>query len=68
MGTASRLGTGAALGVVVAVLCVLSFGAGVLVGIELGRFNARIDVCDDDTSGRFIADPAARTLACQPTD
>jgi hypothetical protein len=53
---------------VVAVLCVPSFGAGVLAGIELGGFSARIDVCDDDTSGRFIADPAARTLACQPTD
>lgn len=56
---------GASLGILTAVLCADTFGAGVLVGIELDGFSARVDFCDDDTSGRFIADPTARAAACR---
>ena len=50
----------------VAVLCVVFFVAGGYIGVEFGALSARIDFCDDDTSGRFIADPAVSAEVCQP--
>jgi hypothetical protein len=56
---------------------VLSFGGGIIIGAafaflvgfwigaEFGDINTRIDFCADETSGRFIADRAARDVSCQ---
>lgn len=56
-----------ALAVVLGLAC---FAAGRLLGrvggVHVGAFNARIDLCDDDASGRFISDAAASASCDAP--
>lgn len=45
-------------------LIVAAFAAGVIVGIAGGEANYWIDLCSDDTSGRYIPDAEIRKQVC----
>lgn len=46
-------------------VAVAAFAAGVIVGIAGGEANYRIDLCSEDTSGKYISDAEIRKQVCE---
>jgi len=42
----------------------MTFVLGIFAGMSIEQVNTEIDHCFDETSGRFVADTAARSIIC----
>ena len=47
-----------------ALIAVMTFVLGIFAGMSIEHINTEIDHCFDETSGRFVADTAARSIIC----